>query len=50
MFCVKEFQCSKMGELNQIRSFDLKIYDHCIFALGIQRSFVKPYLVHPSGF
>jgi len=24
MFCVKEFQCSKMGELNQIRSLTLK--------------------------
>jgi hypothetical protein len=30
--------------------FELKIFDCCIFISGIQRSFVKPYLVHSSSF
>jgi hypothetical protein len=30
--------------------FELKIFDSCIFISGIQRSFVKPYLMHSSSF
>jgi hypothetical protein len=46
----KRVQCLVMGDLKQIKDFKLTILDHCIFAFGIQRSFVKPWLMHPSSF
>jgi hypothetical protein len=39
-----------MSELKQIRISSLKSVILCIFASGIESSFVKPYFVHPSGF
>jgi hypothetical protein len=38
----KGVQCSVMGELKQIKISSLKYFDHCIFASGMKRSFVKP--------
>jgi hypothetical protein len=36
-----------MGELKQLKISSLR---SLIVAFGIERSFVKPYLVHPSRF
>jgi hypothetical protein len=44
IWCVwcKGVQCLVMGEFKQIKIWSLKYFDHCIFASGMKRSFVKP--------
>jgi hypothetical protein len=46
----KRVQCLAMGELKQIRILSLKMFDHCIFIFGIQRSFCKPLVGTPLRF